>query len=69
MYIISDIKKVVCNRINMILFFILLVIMIMDPISVYWHAARYPGFFENIGSNPFQYWLLRLPIPKMGFIP
>lgn len=30
----------------------------MDPISVYWHAARYPGFFENIGSNPFQYWLL-----------
>lgn len=58
MYIISDIKKVIFNRITIIVMFLLLAIMIIDPISVYWQAAQYPGFFEEIGSNPFQYWLL-----------
>lgn len=46
------------SRIVQITFIFLLVTMLADPISVLIHARRYTGFFENIGANPFQFWLL-----------
>lgn len=58
MYFISDIKKMLSSRIVQITFIFLLVTMLADPISVLIHARRYTGFFENIGANPFQFWLL-----------
>ena len=58
MYFISDIKKMLSSRIVQITFAILLVTMLADPVSVLIHAKRYTGFSENIGANPFQFWLL-----------
>lgn len=58
MYFVSDIKKMLTNRIVQILFIILLIVMVFDPVSVMFYAHRYPSFYENIGANPFQFWLL-----------
>lgn len=57
-YFVSDIKCMCKNRTTQITFVILLMIMIFDPISVYIHGVIYTGFFERIGRNAFQYWLL-----------
>lgn len=57
-YFLSDLKKIYKNNIIRMLFIFLLTIMILDPISVYLNEFRYPGFFERIGKNPFQFWLL-----------
>lgn len=58
MYFYSNIKKVLNNRIVIVMLLIIFAIMIIDPISVYWQATQYPDFFDTIGSNPFQFWLL-----------
>lgn len=57
-YFLSDIKKMYKSNIVRMLFIFLLAVMILDPISVYFHAGRYPEFFTQIGKNPFQFWLL-----------
>lgn len=54
----NDIKSMCRNRIVQITFVALLVVMILDPITVHWHSLIYKGFNENIGRNPFQFWLL-----------
>ena len=58
MYFVHDIKKLCRSRIEIVMLSALLLVCVIDPISVYWQAAKYPGFFEQIGKNPFQYWLL-----------
>jgi hypothetical protein len=32
--------------------------MVLDPISIYFNEWRYEGFFNEVGRNPFQFWLL-----------
>lgn len=53
-----DLKRILTNKITLAILLLLLAIMISDPFLIYLHAYKYPGFFENIGSNPFQFWLL-----------
>ena len=58
MYFVSDIKKMLTNRIVQIIFIGMLIVMMLDPISVTLYAQKYAGFYEHIGANPFQFWLL-----------
>ena len=58
MYFLSDIKKILTNKVIIIVSAVLLLMMVLDPISIYWTAGQYPDFFQSIGSNPFQFWLL-----------
>ena len=58
MYFLSDIKKIISNKVVIIISILLTTIMVLDPISVYWQAEQYQNFFNEIGSNPFQFWLL-----------
>lgn len=57
-YIMSDIKKMFRSRITQVLFLIILVVMVFDPISVIWEQCRHPEVYQIIGFNSFQYWLL-----------
>ncbi|MDE7424627.1 MAG: hypothetical protein K2N51_13225 [Lachnospiraceae bacterium] len=57
-YFITDVKKIYKNKLVKWMLVFLLVVMIADPISVYVINARYENFFEEIGANPFQFWLL-----------
>lgn len=57
-YFITDIKKIYGSRTVKWMLIFLLIIMIADPISIYPINARYKDFFETIGANPFQFWLL-----------
>lgn len=57
-YFISDIKSMCKNKIVLITIIVLLVVMILDTISVTWHAMTYHDFYGQIGRNPFQFWLL-----------
>ena len=57
-YFITDIKKLYKSNIVKVMLIILFFIMVVDPVSVYVINARYANFFEQIGSNPFQFWLL-----------
>lgn len=57
-YFITDIKKLYNSKIVKYMLIILFFIMIVDPISVYVIHARNAIFFETIGANPFQFWLL-----------
>lgn len=57
-YVLADIKKLYRSSIIRWMLIILLFVMIADPISVYIINGKYDKFFEVIGSNPFQFWLL-----------
>lgn len=57
-YFITDIKKIYRSRIVKWMLILLFIIMVADPISVYIINADYEKFFEVIGANPFQFWLL-----------
>lgn len=57
-YFITDIKKLYKSKIVKFMLIMLFFIMVADPISVYVINARYADFFEQIGANPFQFWLL-----------
>ena len=57
-YFITDIKKIYKGRIVKWMLIFLFIVMVADPISVYIINADYEKFFEVIGANPFQFWLL-----------
>jgi len=57
-YFFSDLKKICKNNFIPILFVFLLAVMILDPISVYIKGVQNPELFDQIGKNPFRFWLL-----------
>ncbi len=57
-YFLTDVKKIYQSKIVICMLIIMLFIMIADPISVIIINSQYAGFFEEIGANPFQFWLL-----------
>ena len=58
MYFRSDMQKLWGSPIVRVTLGVLLLIAVADPLSVYWQAAAYPGFFTQMGKDPYQYWLL-----------
>lgn len=54
-YFITDIKKLYKSNLVRWMLLAMLLVMILDPISVYLQAWR---DFDTFGKNPFQYWLL-----------
>ena len=57
-YFISDIKKLYRSRMVQVMLLLMTVVAIADPLFVRFVYGRQPGFFEQIGANPFQFWLL-----------
>lgn len=57
-YFITDVKKIYKSRMIKWLLIFLIIIMILDPISYCVTHIRNKNFIENIGTNPFQFWLL-----------
>lgn len=53
-YFITDIKKLYKSNLVRWMLLAVLVVMILDPISIW----RYANVFDMIGKHPFQYWLL-----------
>lgn len=58
MYFISDIKKMCRSKVVIFLFIILLIVMTISPFTQFFFEWRYPSHFDQIGRNPFQFWLL-----------
>ena len=52
-YVISDIKKLLRNKMVQISFLIMLILSIVSPISTYFSSTP-----DYIGAQPFQWWLL-----------
>lgn len=57
-YFITDVKMLYKNRILRWMLLFLIVIMVLDPVSIYIMSMQYTSFAENIGANSFQFWLL-----------
>lgn len=57
-YFKTDIKKLFQNKIVQILFFVLLAVMILDPLFVYWESAKEPLMLSGIGRNPYNFVIL-----------
>lgn len=57
-YFMSDVKKLYKSRIVQGMLLLMAVVAIADPLFVRFVYGRQPGFFEQIGANPFQFWLL-----------
>lgn len=57
-YFVADIKKIYSNKLIQVTLFILLIISIADPMSIYFINGSNPNFFTNIGKQPYQFWLL-----------
>ena len=57
-YFISDIKKIYKNRMVQLTLLVMVVVAVADPLFVRFVYGKQPEFFEQIGSNPFQFWLL-----------
>jgi hypothetical protein len=57
-YFMLDIKRVYRNKIVLTVLAALVLVMIIEPISVRLQELRYPNYFEGIGKNPFQFWIL-----------
>lgn len=58
MYLKSDCKKIISNKLIITLLIALLLVMIADPISILIQSINQPAVFETLGVNPFQYWIL-----------
>lgn len=58
MYFVSDFKKICKSRIVIALYFGMMTVCLLSPFFAYIQERQYPGFFENVGRNPFQFWLL-----------
>lgn len=58
MYFISDIKKMCRSRTVRFLFVFLLIVMIASPFTQFYYEWRFPSHFDQVGKNPFQFWLL-----------
>lgn len=57
-YFISDIKKLYKSRMVQFTLLLLGIVAVADPLFVRFVYGKQPGFFEQIGANPFQFWLL-----------
>jgi hypothetical protein len=57
-YFFVDLKKIVASKIMPAIVIILLAVMVFDPIWMYCQGIFHEGFFDDIGGNPYQYWLL-----------
>ncbi len=57
-YFISDIKKLYKSRMVQLTLLLLGIVAVADPLFVRFVYGKQPGFFEQVGTNPFQFWLL-----------
>ena len=57
-YFISDIKKLYKSRMVQLVLLLLGIVAVADPLFVRFVYGKQPGFFEQVGANPFQFWLL-----------
>ena len=57
-YFISDVKKIYKSKMVQLTLLLMGIIAVADPLFVRFVYGRHPGFFEQIGANPFQFWLL-----------
>lgn len=57
-YFMSDVKKIYRSRMVQVALLLLGLIAVADPLFVRFEYAEQPGFVEQIGINPFQFWLL-----------
>ena len=54
-YFITDVKKLYKSNLVRWMLLAMLIVMILAPVSTYLQEWR---FFDTVGKNPFQYWLL-----------
>lgn len=57
-YFISDVKKLYKSRMVQLALLLLGIVAVADPLFVRFVYGKQPGFFEQVGANPFQFWLL-----------
>lgn len=57
-YFISDFKKIYKSRMVQLTLLLIGIIAVADPLFVRFVYGNQPGFFEHVGANPFQFWLL-----------
>ena len=57
-YFISDIKKLYKSRMVQLTLLLIGIVAVTDPLFVRFVYGKQPGFFEQVGTNPFQFWLL-----------
>ncbi len=53
-----QIKQKTKSRIIQIMFGLLVIVMVADPITTYIHFVNYPESANRIGQNAYQYWIL-----------
>lgn len=53
-----EIKKLLRNKLFLVLFLFLLIILTVDPFIVYFNAHKNPSYITTKGENPFQFWML-----------
>lgn len=58
MYFRVDVKNFFKNKVILILLAFLLCVMIFDPITVFLTGLRYENYFDGIGENMYNFWLL-----------
>ena len=57
-YFIADVKRIYKSRMVQLTLLLMGIIAVADPLFVRFVYGRHPGFFEQVGANPFQFWLL-----------
>ena len=57
-YFITDIKSMVRSTSFQLLFFVSAVVMILDPITMYFVLGNSKGYFEELGTNFYRHWIL-----------
>src|SRR5699024_4231027 len=57
-YFVSDVKKIYKNRLVQITLLLFIIVAVSDPLFVRFVYGGQPGFSEQVGANPFQFWLL-----------
>lgn len=57
-YFVSDVKKIYKNRLVQITLLLMGIVAISDSLFVRFVYGGQPGFSEQVGANPFQFWLL-----------
>jgi hypothetical protein len=57
-YLLTDIKKIYQNKLIIMFLTIMTLVMVFDPLSLFFQSKHLPGFFSGIGDDPYQYWIL-----------
>ena len=57
-YFVSDVKKIYKNRMVQITLLLFIIVAVSEPLFVRFVYGGQPGFSEQVGANPFQFWLL-----------